>query len=339
MKTAVIIPNFNGCGFLPPCMEALEKQTRQDFATVVVDNGSSDDSLSWLSEWQKEDPDKRVLLKNTENLGFSSAVNLGIEWAMERGFSYALLLNNDTAAFPDFLEKLEAELAQDKSERLFAVSSRMVKMYDSSIMDDAGDQYTLLGWQFQRGLEEPVSKWNRPAFVFSACAGAAIYRLSALKKIGLFDIAHFAYLEDMDISYRAQLSGYRVRYLPTAVCRHVGSGTSGSKYNSFKVRLSARNSWYLLYKNMPKPQLLINSPFLLLGYLVKFLYFQKKGFGRDYSSGLLEGLKTAGKLKKARFSELSLRNFLRIEWLLFSATIEYLLRMMRKLFRNKRKRS
>ncbi len=338
MKTAVIIPNYNGYRFLPACMEALDRQSRQDFLTIVVDNASSDESLHWLSHWSAEAPDRRLLLRNPKNLGFSAAVNLGIRRAAAQNLSYVLLLNNDTSVLPDFLERLESEMEQDRTEQLFAISSRMVKMHDSSVMDDAGDQYTLLGWQFQRGLEEPVQDWNRPAFVFSACAGAALYRLSALKKTGLFDIAHFAYLEDLDISYRARLLGYRILYLPTAVCRHVGSGTSGSKYNSFKVRLSARNSWYLPYKNMPNAQLLLNAPFLAFGYLVKLLYFQRMGFGRDYRAGLREGFRNAGRLQRVHFSDIPLHRFLRIEWELLLATVEYLLRMRKRAMRRTAKK-
>lgn len=333
MKTAVIIPNYNGHRFLSACMDALDKQSTQDFYIVIVDNASTDGSIEWLLDWQEEDVRRRFIIRNTENLGFSGAVNPGIEWAACHGCSYAVLLNNDTAVYPDFVEQLELSMERDTEKKLFAVSSRMVKMHNEAIIDDAGDQYTILGWQFQRGLGESSERFSKPAYVFSACAGAAIYRISAFKELGLFDIRHFAYLEDVDISYRAQLKGYRILYQPDAICRHVGSGSSGGKYSSFKLRLSGRNSIYLLYKNMPLPQLILNSPFLLAGYLVKLLFFTKKGYGRDYGKGILEGIKELKCLERVDFQSIPLHRFIAVELMLLFGTIEYAMQLFRRLLK------
>ena len=335
VKSTVIIPNYNGFRFLADCMEALSKQSLSDFYTLVVDNGSADESIPWLRRWAEEDPAHRILIENKDNLGFSGAVNQGIKWSMAHNCLYSILLNNDTKADPDFVKELEAAMEADTKGRLFAVSSQMLKMHDPTQIDDAGDQYTVLGWQFQRGLEEPAASWQTPAYVFSACAGAAAYRNAALQKTGLFDTAHFAYLEDVDISFRAQLYGYQVLYCPKARCLHVGSGTSGSKYNSFKVKLSARNSWYLLYKNMPVWMMVLNCLPLALGYLVKLLYFVRKGFGKDYLAGLREGFRTAKTLHKARFEEVPVLRFLTIELRLLTAACEYASRLLRKYGKHK----
>lgn len=330
MKTTIVIPNYNGLRFLPDCMQALSAQRCQDFDVVVVDNGSQDGSYDWLRRWQAADPARRHGIYLSKNLGFPAAVNKGIRWAMQNGSRYVILLNNDTKAAPDFVAELNAAMDKDHKERFFAFSSRMIKMHDNAIMDDAGDQYTVLGWAFQRGLDEPVSAWNKPARVFSACAGAAIYRLSALKVTGLFDEAHFAYLEDLDLSYRAQLYGYRIGYLPSAVCQHVGSGTSGSKYNDFKVRLSARNSIYVLAKNMPLFQLILNAPAIAAGILIKQLFFYKKGFGWSYFLGLCDALRSVKQLKRANLNEVPPKRYLIIELALISGTLEYLAKAVRK---------
>lgn len=336
MKSTIVIPNYNGCRFLPACMEALEAQSCQDFNILVVDNGSSDESFQWLEAWRLPDPERRHCIYISQNLGFPAAVNRGIRWAMQHGSSYVILLNNDTKAEPDFVRELLHAMDADTHSRYFAFSSRMVKMHDPSIIDDAGDQYTVLGWAFQRGLDEPAGRWTRPSRVFSACGGAAVYRISALEKTGLFDERHFAYLEDLDISYRAQLQGLRIGYLPSAVCNHVGSGTSGSKYNSFKVKLSARNSIYVLYKNMPLLQLLFNSPALLAGILIKQLFFWRKGLGMDYFSGLVEGFVTCRSLKQANLKEVPVSRYLLIECSLISGTFEYLSKAIRKHSQNRR---
>lgn len=281
IKTTIIIPNYNGLSFMEPCFESLKEQTIRDFKVLVVDNGSTDGSVEWLKEHRVPS----IFLKG--NTGFSGAVNTGIRAA---DTPYVLLLNNDTRVEPGFVAAMER--AMDQSPKIFSVSSRMIQMYHPELLDDAGDMYSILGWAYQRGVGRSVNLYQKSCRVFSACAGAAIYRRAVFHEIGLFDEQHFAYLEDIDVGWRAKLYGYDNVYCPDAAVYHVGSGTSGSRYNSFKVRLAARNCIYLNYKNMPGWQILLNAPFLLAGIFVKYLFFVKNGFGRDYVSGLKEGIRT-----------------------------------------------
>ncbi len=311
-NVTVIIPNYNGIGFLRDCIEALEKQTYRDFDLVVVDNGSSDGSAEWLSE-------KGIAtISMGENTGFSRAVNVGIRQAKT---PYVILLNNDTVAEPGFVGALVK--AAGRSEKIFAVSSRMIQLYHKELMDSAGDMYCLLGWAYQRGVGQSSKGYRRVREVFSACAGAAIYRRQVFEEIGYFDEKHFAYLEDLDVCYRAKIFGYHNLYCPQAVVYHVGSGTSGSKYNDFKVRLAARNNLYVIYKNMPWPQLLVNSPGLLTGILLKYGFFKKIGFKKAYVEGLKEGIRTVGACKKAAFRREHLENYLAIQWELITGTFLY----------------
>ncbi len=281
IKTTIIIPNYNGLSFMEPCFESLKEQTVRDFKVLVVDNGSTDGSVEWLKEHRVPS----IFLK--ENTGFSGAVNTGIRAA---DTPYVLLLNNDTRVEPGFVAAMER--AMDQSPKIFSVSSRMIQMYHPELLDDAGDMYSILGWAYQRGVGRSVNLYQKSCRVFSACAGAAIYRRAVFDEIGLFDELHFAYLEDIDVGWRAKLYGYDNVYCPDAAVYHVGSGTSGSRYNSFKVRLAVRNCIYLNYKNMPGWQILLNAPFLLAGIFVKYLFFVKNGFGGDYVSGLKEGIRT-----------------------------------------------
>ncbi|SFG40230.1 glycosyltransferase family 2 protein [Oribacterium sp. WCC10] len=332
IRTLVVIPNYNGLRFLDDCMKALDAQTATDFITLVIDNGSGEADKDWLTNWQTKDPLHRQLILNADNLGFSGAVNQGIQWAMDNDIEFTLLLNNDTKVRPGFIEALENRMDKDAQSRIFAISSKMIKMHDNSIMDDAGDQYTVLGWQFQRGLDEPsgLPVWNKEASVFSACAGAAMYRTSLFSKTGLFDLNHFAYLEDIDLCFRAQLYGYNVIYSPEAVVEHVGSGTSGSKYNDFKVRISSRNSVYLLYKNMPAFMILLNILPILFGFLIKQLFFIKNGFGKAYFTGFIEGIKNTKTLKRAKLNEVPPMRYLTIEIRLIAATFEYASKLIRR---------
>ena len=283
MNTTVIIPNYNGAHFLPPCLEALKNQTVSPAEIIVVDNGSSDDSIQLL---ETAYPNVRIIV-NEENLGFAAAVNIGIKASST---AYVLLLNNDTEADPGMIEHLER--AMRRNPKAFSIASKMVQLYYPDLLDSTGDLYTVVGWAVNRGTGRPSSLYNRAAGVFSACAGAALYRREVFERIGYFDEKHFCYLEDIDVGWRARLYGYRNIYEPKAVVRHVGSGTSGSKYNSFKVRLSARNSVWLNYKNMPLWQLILNALPLAAGYLVKTAFFIHKGFAKDYLGGIKEGVKT-----------------------------------------------
>ena len=132
-------------------------------------------------------------------------------------------------------------------------------------MDDAGDEYTILGWTRKVGDGKSPDLYTAEREIFSACAGAALYRKNILDEIGYFDENFFAYMEDVDISYRARIKGYKCVYCPEAVVYHFGSGTSGSRYNEFKIRLAARNNVYVPYKNMPLPQLVLYGFLLLAG--------------------------------------------------------------------------
>ena len=140
-----------------------------------------------------------------------------------------------------------------------------------------------------------------------------MYRREVFEEIGLFDEEHFAYLEDVDVGYRARIAGYRNVYEPMARIIHVGSAASGSRHNEFKVRLSARNNLYLIYKNMPVLQILLNLPFLLAGFLVKYLFFLKKGLGAIYLKGLMEAPKLMKKKKKVLYQKGHLKNYLKIQ--------------------------
>ena len=326
MKTCIIIPNYNGNHFLEKCMLALENQSKHDFSILFVDNDSKDESIKSIKSYMEKEPERVLLIENEENYGFAKAVNQGILFAKESGARYALLLNNDTEVDSLFVEKLVEfmEEREAKGEKVFALSSKMVKMHDPRLMDDAGDELCVLGFPFQRGLEDSEKNWNTPEEVFSACAGAALYSIDALEKTGLFDEKHFAYLEDVDISFRAQLYGYKIYFCPEAVCKHVGSGTSGGKYSNFKVELSARNSVFLLYKNFPLFLKVLNFIPFLLGFCIKAIYFQKKGYGKAYRKGLRIGFRERKTMKQADFRGIPLSRYLRIEARLIRNCFVYL---------------
>lgn len=307
MKTTVVIPNYNGRNYLQDCLTSLLEGSEVP-AIIVVDNGSADESAAMV----KERFPMVKLIALPENRGFSAAVNIGIR---EAGTEYVFLLNNDTVVLKNTIEELEA--AMERHPKAFSVAAKMLQMKNPELIDSAGDFYCASGWAFARGKDRKNEAFSKETSVFSACAGAALYRKAVFEKIGDFDENHFAYLEDIDVGYRAKIYGYRNYYAPASVVLHAGSGSSGSRHNKFKVDLSSRNSIYLIYKNMPVLQVLLNLPFLLLGYLVKILFFLKKGLGADYMKGLGKGFRLAfsgkGREHKVKFSMKHFGNYVVIQ--------------------------
>ena len=304
MEVSVVIPNFNGIAFLDSVLASLEGQTLNNFEVILVDNGSTDGSCSFVTAnypWVH-------LIELSENFGFCGAVNAGIRAAKA---PYVLLLNNDTEVKEDFVEEMLAAIRRHKN--AFSCGARMVQYHDRDKLDDVGNYYCALGWSFARGRGKDIHAYEAEDRIFSACAGAAIYRKKILEKIGCFDEEHFAYLEDTDIGYRVRIYGYENWYAPKAIVYHVGSGTSGSRYNQFKTRYSSRNNIYLIYKNMPLLQIILNLPFLVAGFLVKFLFFAVKGMGKEYAAGIKNGFSISMKNKKVPFRMKHLPNYCKIQ--------------------------
>ena len=312
MEVSVVIPNFNGIAFLDSVLASLEGQTLSNFEVILVDNGSTDGSCSFVTAnypWVH-------LIELSENFGFCGAVNAGIRAAKA---PYVLLLNNDTEVKEDCVEEMLAAIRRHKN--AFSCGARMVQYHDRDRLDDVGNYYCALGWSFARGRGKDIHAYETEDKIFSACAGAAIYRKKIIEKIGYFDEEHFAYLEDTDIGYRARIYGYENWYAPKAIVYHVGSGTSGSRYNQFKTRYSSRNNIYLIYKNMPLLQIILNLPFLAVGFLIKFLFFAVKGMGKEYAAGIKNGFSISMKNKKVPFRIKHLPNYCKIQLELWSNII------------------
>lgn len=289
IKTTVVIPNYNGIKYIEACLEHLQKANREEhnFNTIVVDNGSTDGSLEIVRDKFTD----VKLIELSENTGFAYAVNRGIEVS---DTEYVILLNNDVNVDVAFVENLEK--AMDSDSKLFSVNSLMMSMSDNDVLDGAGDYYCALGWAYayKKGKKTECLKGSRGVRkLFSACGGASIYRKSVFDEIGLFDEEHFAYLEDVDVGYRARIAGYKNVLCSNALCEHAGSGSSGSRYNEFKIKLSSRNNMYMIIKNMPLLQLVINLPLLIIGFAIKTLFFARKKYGKLYLNGLCEGVKLA----------------------------------------------
>lgn len=320
-KITVVIPNYNGIKYLPDCLDSLldEKKVFPDFSILVVDNGSSDGSDKVLLDDYPQV--EHIML--SENTGFCHGVNVGIEAAQT---PYVILLNNDTKVKTGFIKSLYESI--ESKPDAFSVSSKMLMWDRPELVDDAGDRYCVFGWAYGRGKGKHKDLYNQPTEVFASCGGAAIYRKSVFGEIGLFDELHFAYLEDIDVGYRAKIFGYKNYYEPEAEVLHYGSASTGSRYNEWKTKMAAENNVYLLVKNMPFLQKLINLPFLMIGFFVKYLFFIRKRMGKIYIKGLFSGLKKgygkAGRRHRVSFRFKHFGAYCKIQLELYINTLKFL---------------
>ena len=241
----VIIPTFNGRAHLPTCLNALRQQTRHDFRVLVVDDGSTDDTLTLLAH---DYPEVHVLALPC-NRGFIAAANAGI--AATHG-EYVVLLNNDTEATPRWLEFLVGAL--ERWPQYDFAASKLLLFDRRDHIHSAGDFYCANGvpgsrgvWQRDRGQFDAVEE------VWGPCAGAAAYRRTALDMLAehgrVFDEDLGMYCEDVDLNLRARRHGFRTVFVPQAVVYHRLSATGGGALASYYC---GRNFMLVWAKNLPR---------------------------------------------------------------------------------------
>jgi len=277
-RVTVVIPSWNGKDLLKPCLDSLYHQEFQDFVTIVVDNGSTDESVPFVKE---HFPQVRVI-SFENNTGFSVAVNAGITAAES---PYIALLNNDTEVHPLWLKELVEALEADP--KAGSAASKILFFSDPTSVNSAGDEFSFFGVAYQRRLRPgDYDLFNEPRYVFSACGAAALYRKELFETIGLFDETFFAYHEDVDLGFRAQLAGYRCLFVPKAVVYHKYHKTL-SRASSTWVYLKERNKYFVLIKNLPTRLVIICLPLIALHEGLCFL----RAIGRGHMGVYFKALK------------------------------------------------
>lgn len=279
---SVLIVSWNSTQYVPDCLASLANQSFQDFEVFLLDNGS--DSPMPESIVNEFPTLKLSLLRSVENLGFAGGNNHLASLAKGR---YLALLNADAFPEPDWLEIIHD--ATTRYPRSF-FASRLISASKPDILDGEWNVYHASGLAWRRNHNKSVARATvHERFVFSTCAAAGVYPREAFKEVNGFDDDFFAYMEDLDLDFRLQLAGYSCVYMPSAVVRHVGAGSTKSR-SGFMLHHGHRNLVWVFFKDMPG---FLFWALLPLHFLVNIVYFCLSFFmknGTDIRRGKREAL-------------------------------------------------
>jgi len=283
-SVAVIILNWNGYSDTLACLDSFSRLVYERFKIILVDNGSTDNSTSIIEDYIKKIQIDVVLLKNDKNLGFAGGVNTGIKYAIENDFDLIALFNNDAVVDPYWLTSLVNEMKPKTG-----IITGLLLNSDATAIDTTGEQYSTWGLPFPRNRGDAADKLPDAGPVFGATGGASLYQAELFKQIGLFDEDFFAYYEDADVSFRAQLAGWRVVYTPEAVAYHKQGATS-AKIPGFTTYQAFKNLPLLFLKNVPRDMLFSIGIRFYLSYILILGNAIKNGAGIPALKGVLKAI-------------------------------------------------
>jgi GT2 family glycosyltransferase len=263
---SIVIVNWNGRRFLDPCLNAVAAQEGVAAETILVDNGSTDGSAAYVAErfpWVR-----LVALK--QNLGFAGGNNAGVQEARGR---FVAFLNNDTVPERDWLRRLLDGTSGDDA---VLATSRIVYMHDRGVIDSAGDGMLRWGGAFKRHHGGRIETAPPSGDVFGVCGAACVIARRVFDELGGFDERFFVSHEDVDLSYRARLLGYRCRYVADSVVAHHGSATLG-RASRVAVFHGQRNLEWVYLKNTPTSLLLRTLPGHVVYTIAAAVHFARAG--------------------------------------------------------------
>jgi len=279
-KIAVVVPNWNGADNLGACLDSLMSQSYSAHI-IVVDNGSVDSSVELIKQYTDVE-----LIQHTKNLGYAGGVNAGFRKAIALNLDFVAAFNNDAIADKDWLSNLVNRIKGNSETGI--VTSKILS-YDGKSIDSTGDYYTVWGLPYPRGRgSTDIDAFDEKLEIFGASGGASLYRIKMLQEVGLFDEDFFAYYEDVDLSFRTQLAGWKVRYEPTAIVRH-RIGATSEKIKGFTTYQTMKNQPLLLMKNVPRPYLYSVGWRFTIAHILFFASAVKAGNGWSALKGDIKG--------------------------------------------------
>ncbi len=292
----MIIPNWNGRQHLATCLSSLRAQEGVSFEIILVDNGSTDGSQAFI----RDEFEEVKLLELENNQGFTGACIAGYQQAEGE---FVVLLNNDTEVTSSWLAKIVD--AFRRHPEVGIVASKMLLFDSRDHFHTAGDYYRVDGIPGNRGVwQQDTGQYDREEYVFSACGGSAAYRRSMIQEIGFLDEYYYFSCEDTDLSWRAQLSGWKVLYVPEAIVYHKLQATGGDVTASY---YDGRNFIFLILKNYPSTLLRKYWPSILRAQLNISWMALKAWRGeaararlRGQIAGLMGGIKILSKRRQVQ---------------------------------------
>lgn len=310
MSVAVIIVNYNSGALVSRCLKSLSDQTLCADELIVVDNASTDPG----SQSMLDAITNATVIRSDVNLGYGGAINLAVK---KLTTDYIVCLNPDAFPEPDWLEAIVNAAEVHSGYGSFA--SLMLRDDDNSIVDGAGDELHFSGIPWRRFHKRTLPDNLQTEPVFSACAGAALYRTSLFNQLSGFDERYFMYVEDIDLGFRLQLAGHPCLFVSNAIVHHIGSAVTGEG-SDFSVYFGHRNLVYCYFKNMPLLLLLATLPFHILANIVTLAVLTAKGRGGAAGKAKLDALKHLPYAIRAR-SNVSRKVSSRDVWRLLSKSV------------------
>ena len=297
-KLAIVIVNWNSFELTRDTINSLHLTSYQDYDCIVVDNGSEDNSANQL-ETQFSNI---ILLPAGENNGFTGGNNIGIQYALNEGYEFIMMLNNDVELEPNFLEPLIQKLNSEHN--IGAVQPLIYFHHDKNLVWNAGSTYNALFGicstpnYNQRDDEHAQMHIQKRVDWITGCA--FMIRASVLKEIGLLKERYFIYYEDVDLSFRIKAAGYDLGYVPASVIYHIAGMSHKSKekgkegFVSPKVHfLNARNRiWFLKQHSLPwaVPSVVLFNVFYFFSIGFYFIFRARFQKWKAWNKGIWEGL-------------------------------------------------
>nr|MBI1228568.1 glycosyltransferase [Cytophagales bacterium] len=280
-SVAIILVNWNGYLFTSQCLRSLEEIDYPPVHVIVVDNGSSDDSLTKL---QGEFPD-HTFLRSEENLGFAAGNNLGISYALEKNFEYVMLLNNDTQVAPDFLSKLLYFLRKHPDKNLGVVQPLILYNHDRTLIWNAGGVFKKITGASKTLLEGKVIddanlKNAYPVDWITGCC--MLLSAACIRTSGLMNPSYFAYFEDVDWSLRIRKNNYSLYVVPSSKIFHEAGASSKSAHAEGTLHpvifyYTSRNQLFQVRQHVDFPFFFLAMAIQVSKLLLWMLYFLLRG--------------------------------------------------------------
>jgi hypothetical protein len=297
-QLAIVLVNWNSFELTKDTLESLQQTTYTNYDCIIVDNGSVDGSGDLI---EKSFPNC-IVLKSATNKGFTGGNNIGMEFALQHGYEFIMMLNNDVVVEPNFLEPLIARLVQNPT--IGAVQPLIYFHHDRNIIWNAGSTYnTLLGIYNTPDYNKKDSGHqfkNKSKKIDWITGCAFMIRASVLNNVGLLREAFFMYYEDVDLSFRIKSAGYQLDYVPTSVIYHIAGMSLKTKekgkegFVSPKVHyLNARNRIWCLKEQTPVwalPTVTLFNTFYF--FCIGFYFILRARWQKllAFKNGIIEGL-------------------------------------------------